>query len=96
MFDDCKTMKRYCDRLGKAVEVERKGKTIVINCPYFKIVPKGPACKRVLFGRLGHPIPLPKSAAKTISRMMGMAFLDAVKVNLGISNKITWHCLLCN
>jgi len=87
-------MKRFCDRIDKDVEIERQAGHISVKCRYFKMIPKGPACKRALFGRLGFPIPTPMSASKTVFKMLTMAMFDAMKVNIGMGGGISWHCPL--
>jgi len=88
-------MEKFCERLETDVLVERKGGKVVVHCRFFHMIPKGPACKRVLFGRLGFPLPTGKSAAKTFFRLSGIAMFDFVRVNWGIGDvRPTWHCPL--
>lgn len=84
----------FCQRVNRDVEITINENGVAVDCWYFKLIPKGPACKKVIFGPLGFPIPTPRSMVGTVAKIISLGFWDVISIYLGIRQQATpsWLC----
>ena len=88
-------MKVHCSVIDKDVEVTSVDGQLNVECRYFKRIPKGPVCRRILFGPTGFPIPTTTNIATLPAKMFGRAIIDYLGASFGIGSLPSWYCKAC-
>ncbi len=86
----------YCDRVGEDVELLQADGELTVRCRYFHRFAKGPGCRKILYGRLGWPLPTKGGLYRTAFMHLLLPIVDALRFDIGIGAPYpSWCCKVC-